>query len=140
MSEMSLDLSGKVALITGGSRGLGKAIALSMAKNGAEVAICGRKQENLDKAVADFRQTGLDVMARVANVGKSDQVADLFQALEERFGKLDILANNVGMNILTPAVTIAPAQSHTSSPITISSYSSSCSIIGLPGRIPWRLA
>ena len=107
MDKMSLDLSGKVALITGGSRGLGKAIALSMAKNGAEVAICGRKQENLDKAVEDFRQTGLDVMARVANVGKSDQVADLFQALEERFGKLDILANNVGMNILTPAVTEA---------------------------------
>jgi NAD(P)-dependent dehydrogenase (short-subunit alcohol dehydrogenase family) len=107
MSEMSLDLSGKVALITGGSRGLGKAIALSMAKNGAEVAICGRKQENLDGAVEDFRQTGLDAMARVANVGKSDQVADLFQALEEQFGKLDILVNNVGMNILTPAVTEA---------------------------------
>ena len=107
MDKTSLDLSGKVALITGGSRGLGKAIALSMAKNGAEVAICGRKQENLDEAVGDFRQTGIDVMARVANLGKSDQVADLFQAVEERFGKLDILVNNVGMNILTPAVTEA---------------------------------
>jgi 2-deoxy-D-gluconate 3-dehydrogenase len=107
MSEMNLDLSGKMALITGGSRGLGKAIALSMAKNGAEVAICGRKQENLDKAVEDFRQAGCDAMARVAHVGKSDQVADLFQALDEQFGKLDILVNNVGMNILTPAVTEA---------------------------------
>ena len=105
MSTMSLDLSGKVALVTGGSRGLGKAIAEAMGKQGAKVAICGRKQENLDKTVEDFRQMGLDVMAQSANVGDSGQVAALFQAVEERFGKLDILVNNVGMNILTPSVT-----------------------------------
>ena len=104
MGEMSLDLSGKVALVTGGSRGLGKAIAIAMAKKGADMVICGRKQENLDGAVEDFSQAGMDVMTRVANVGKSDQVAGLFQAIEKRFGKLDILVNNVGMNILTPAV------------------------------------
>jgi NAD(P)-dependent dehydrogenase (short-subunit alcohol dehydrogenase family) len=104
MDEMSLDLSGKVALVTGGSRGLGKAIAIAMARKGADVVICGRKQENLDGAVEDFSQAGLDVMTQVANVGKSDQVTGLFQAIEKRFGKLDILVNNVGMNILTPAV------------------------------------
>jgi 2-deoxy-D-gluconate 3-dehydrogenase len=104
MAEMSLDLSGKVALVTGGSRGLGKAIAMAMAGKGAEVVICGRKQENLDKSISDFRQTGLDAMARVANIGKSDQVKNLFQAIKKRFGKLDILVNNVGMNILTPSV------------------------------------
>ena len=104
MSEMSLDLSGKVALVTGGSRGLGKAMAIAMARKGADVVICGRKQENLDGAVEDFSQAGLDVMTQVANVGKSDQVTGLFQAIEKRFGKLDILVNNVGMNILTPAV------------------------------------
>jgi len=107
MDKMSLDLSGKVALVTGGSRGLGKAIAIAMARNGADVVICGRKQENLDGAVEDFSQAGLDVMTRVANVGKSDQVTGLFQAIEKRFGKLDILVNNVGMNILTPAVSEA---------------------------------
>ena len=104
MGEMSLDLSGKVALVTGGSRGLGKAIAIAMARKEANVVICGRKQENLDGAVEEFSQAGLDVMTRVANVGKSDQVTGLFQAVEKRFGKLDILVNNVGMNILTPAV------------------------------------
>ena len=104
MDEMSLDLSGRVALVTGGSRGLGKAIAIAMARKGADVVICGRKQENLDGAVEDFSQAGLDVMTQVANVGKSDQVTGLFQAIEKRFGKLDILVNNVGMNILTPAV------------------------------------
>jgi NAD(P)-dependent dehydrogenase (short-subunit alcohol dehydrogenase family) len=105
MSEMDLDLSGKVALVTGGSRGLGKAIALAMAKKGASVAICGRKQENLDQATKEFGGLGLEVMARVANVGKSDQVGALFQAVEDRFGRLNILVNNVGMNILTPSVT-----------------------------------
>lgn len=104
MSEMGLDLSGKVALVTGGSRGLGMAIATAMAGKGADVAICGRKQENLDQAVEVFGQKGIKVMARVANVGKSSEIADLFQAVEQKFGKLDILVNNVGMNILTPSV------------------------------------
>ncbi|MBW1909599.1 MAG: SDR family oxidoreductase [Deltaproteobacteria bacterium] len=104
MSEMGLDLSEKVALVTGGSRGLGMAIATAMAGKGADVAICGRKQENLDQAVEAFGQKGIKVMARVANVGKSSEIADLFQAVEQQFGKLDILVNNVGMNILTPSV------------------------------------
>jgi len=104
MTEMSLDLTGSVALVTGGSRGLGKTIALEMAKKGAKVVICGRKQDNLDQASEDFREIGLDLMAETANVGRSDQVAALFQSVEEEFGKLDILVNNVGMNILTPSV------------------------------------
>ena len=104
MGDTSIDLLGKVALVTGGSRGLGKDIALEMAQKGAEVAICGRKKENLDKAVEDFHTRGLDVMAKVANVGKSDEVKALFQDLDERFGRLDILINNVGTNILTPSV------------------------------------
>ena len=104
MSEMGLDLSGKVALVTGGSRGLGMAIATAMAGKGADVAICGRKQENLDQAVEVFGQKGIKVMARVANVGKSSEIAGLFQAVEQKFGKLDILVNKVGRNILTPSV------------------------------------
>ena len=107
MSAMNLDLTGKVALVTGGSRGLGKAIAMSVAGRGAQVVICGRKQDNLDQAVADFGQKGVEVAAFRANVGRSDEVAALFQSVDERFGKLDILVNNVGMNILTPSVTMA---------------------------------
>jgi dehydrogenase/reductase SDR family protein 4 len=104
MGEKNIDLSGKVALVTGGSRGLGKDIAFEMAKRGAEVAICGRKKENLDTAVEEFHTRGLDLMAISANVGKSDQVKALIQAIEKKFGRLDILINNVGMNILTPSV------------------------------------
>lgn len=104
MNEIKLDLSGKAALVTGGSRGLGMAIAMAMAGIGADVAICGRKQENIDRAVEAFDQKGIKVMARAANVGKSSEIADLFQAVERQFGRLDILVNNVGMNILTPSV------------------------------------
>jgi len=104
MSAMEIDLTGKAALVTGGSRGIGKVIALAMAGKGARVAICGRKQENLDKAVEDFQKQGFEVLARPAHVGKADQVAALFEAIRDRFGRLDILVNNVGMNILTPSV------------------------------------
>jgi 2-deoxy-D-gluconate 3-dehydrogenase len=107
MSEKSLDLTGKAALVTGGSRGLGKAIATAMAVKGAHVVICGRKQENLDQAIADLSQKGVDISAFRANVGSSNEVDLLFQFIEERFGRLDILVNNVGMNILTPSVAMA---------------------------------
>jgi len=104
MPEKSIDLSGKVALVTGGSRGLGKDIALALAEKGAEVAICGRKKENLDQAAEEFRKAHLELMTHDANIGKSDQVKALFQAVDNKFGRLDILINNVGMNILTPSV------------------------------------
>ena len=105
MTKLSLDLSGKSALITGGSRGLGKAIAGAFSARGADVIICGRKQENLDKAVKEFQDAGHMVKAHVTNVGKPGQVAQLFEKIQADVEKLDILVNNVGMNILTPSVT-----------------------------------
>ena len=105
MVMQDLDFTDKVALVTGGSRGLGKGIALAMAERGAKVVICGRKQENLDMAVEEFRKKDLEIMAKTAHVAKSDQLTELFQEVENKFGKLDILVNNVGMNILTPLIT-----------------------------------
>jgi NAD(P)-dependent dehydrogenase (short-subunit alcohol dehydrogenase family) len=104
MGTWDIDLSRKIALVTGGSRGLGKAIALAMAEKGAQVVICGRKQENLDKAADELKSAGFDVMAWPAHAGKADQVAALIRAIEKRHGTLDILVNNVGTNILTPSV------------------------------------
>jgi 2-deoxy-D-gluconate 3-dehydrogenase len=104
MEHYEIDLAGKVAIVTGGSRGLGKAIAMALAAKGAQVLVCGRKQDNLDRASRDFSEAGLDIATQVANIGESDQVGSLFKAAEERFGKLDILVNNVGMNILTASV------------------------------------
>lgn len=104
MAGMSFDLSGKAALVTGGSRGLGKDIATAMAQKGARVTVCGRKQDNLDQAMEEFSGKGLDVLSQAADVGKSEQVRGLIGFVEENHGKLDILVNNVGMNILTPSL------------------------------------
>ena len=104
MMDRDIDFSGRVALVTGGSRGLGKDIALAMAERGAEVAICGRKRENLDQAQEEFKKRGLEIVVRDANVSRSDEVKALIRAVDEKFGTLDILVNNVGTNILTPSV------------------------------------
>jgi len=104
MLDLSLDFKGKAALVTGGSRGLGEAIAGGLAQLGARVLICGRKQENLDKAVERFSDKGWKVEAKTAHVGHWDQVEDLVGTAEKKFGGLDIIVNNVGMNILTPSV------------------------------------
>lgn len=107
MSKIDFDISQKVALITGGTQGIGKRIAIAMAEKGANVVICSRKQENLDQTKEDLKEMGYDIVTHIANVSKSDQVESLVQTVEQRFGKLDILVNNVGMNIWTPAVTEA---------------------------------
>ena len=104
MGKWDIDLTGKVALVTGGSRGIGKDIAMAMATLGAKVAICGRKQQGLDQAVTEFKEKGLDVQGRATHIAKSDQVGALFDFIEKEYGGLDLLVNNVGMNILTPAV------------------------------------
>ena len=104
MGKWNIDLTGKVALVTGGSRGIGKDIAMAMATLGARVAICGRKQQGLDQAMTEFEEKGLNVQGRAAHIGKSDQVSALFDFIEKEYGGLDLLVNNVGMNILTPAV------------------------------------
>ena len=107
MTSLSLDFSGKAVLVTGGSRGLGMAIALALAERGARVAVCGRKQASLDQATEKFREQGFDLFARTAHAGKSDQLSALFKSIEEQLGRLDILVNNVGTNVLTPRVSEA---------------------------------
>ena len=104
MNTADLDFTSKVVLVTGGSRGLGQDIALSFARRGAKVMICGRKQVNLDAAVKNFKDEGVEVAVRPAHIAKAEDVSSLFKDLDERFGRLDILVNNVGMNILTPSV------------------------------------
>ena len=85
MSRVDIDLSDKVAVITGGSRGLGMSIAKAMAARGAHVVICGRKQENLDQAMEEFHKNSLEIMALPVNVGKLDQVEALFDAVDRLF-------------------------------------------------------
>ncbi len=101
MSDIRYGLEGKVVLVTGGSRGIGLDTARRLVEEGAKVVICARKQEGLEAA---REALGGDVLAVAAHVGKPDQVEALFQAVMDRHGRIDVLINNVGMNIMTGAV------------------------------------
>ena len=93
-------LNGKHAVVTGGTRGIGRAIADSLLHSGAAVAICGRTRESVDRVAAELKQaTGGEVLAITADVSKWDQVEFLFKTVESRFGGLDILVNNAGAGV-----------------------------------------
>ncbi len=89
-------LSGKIAIVTGGSRGIGEAIARVFAREGCTAVICGRKQESLDAVARDI---GPNVVPIACHVGKPEDLQRLVAAVVERFGKIDILVNNAGTNV-----------------------------------------
>lgn len=92
-------LNGKVALITGGSKGIGKAMARGLAELGANIMICARHEDELKAAVSDIG-SGLDIEVDycVADLGDRSCADGLIKATVERFGKLDVLVNNAGSN------------------------------------------
>ncbi|MFD2210500.1 SDR family NAD(P)-dependent oxidoreductase [Virgibacillus halophilus] len=94
---MDLGLTGKIALVTGGSKGIGKAIAKSLASEGCKVAICARGEEDLLKVKEEVEMDGGSVLALSADLTKQEDVDHLISIIEEEFGGLDILVNNAGM-------------------------------------------
>ena len=93
---MDLGIEGRVALVTGGSRGLGRQSALSLANEGVNVAICGRSKETLDTAVREIETSGVSSIGVVADVSDPSAVEALHQQAVEGLGPVDILVNNVG--------------------------------------------
>ncbi|HWQ68643.1 MAG TPA: 3-oxoacyl-[acyl-carrier-protein] reductase [Patescibacteria group bacterium] len=91
------ELEGKVAVVTGGSRGIGRAIALGLSARGAKVVICARNPEAAQKVVAELEATGAEGMAVAADISREAEVDGLIQAGLKRFGRLDILVNNAGI-------------------------------------------
>ncbi len=98
MPTKLFDLTGKVALITGASRGIGEATARLLAEQGAHVVISSRKQEDLDRVAASIEATGGKATAIAAHQGESAALKHLMTEIEQRFGKLDILVNNAATN------------------------------------------
>ena len=91
------DLSGRVAVVTGAAFGIGKAIAMGLARHGADLLICDVQEEPLGATTADIKALGRSVASTRADIGFTDDIASLFALLDERFGRVDILVNNVGM-------------------------------------------
>ena len=107
MSAINYNLEDQVFVVTGGSRGIGFEIARLLLDQKAKVVICGRKQEGLDQAAQELG-AGDNLLAVQAHVAKNDEIETLFDQALDRFGKLDGLINNVGMNIITAVVDADP--------------------------------
>ena len=98
ISPEAFSLSGKVALVTGGSRGIGRAIAIGLAKFGADVAVTSRKLPDLEEVAAEIRELGRRSMAVATHVGRMDEINSLVPKVKEELGRIDVLVNNAGTN------------------------------------------
>jgi len=104
---MEFCFKNKVVLITGGSRGIGQAIALKMAQAGADVAIASRKISDLEKVAEEINKTGGKCLPFAAHIGRMDEISSLVQNVVKEFGKIDILINNAGTSpTMAPAIEI----------------------------------
>jgi len=102
-SAERLALLGSVALVTGGSRGIGRAIALRLATLGASMAICGRDRAALENTAAELEKFGSRWLFDVIDVTKAEQIAKLVSRTESELGPISILVNNAGIGVFGPA-------------------------------------
>ena len=94
----SFDLSGRVALVTGASRGIGRAIALLLARHGATVAVTSRKREACEAVAAEIRTVGGQASAHACHIGEPAQISATIGAIDAQHGRIDILVNNAATN------------------------------------------
>lgn len=99
---MDFELKGKVAMVTGGSRGIGRAISLMLADHGVNVVICGRTQESLDQTVADIKAKGVNAWGLQTDVSKVDEITKFVSDAVDTAGRIDILVNNAVTSTSAP--------------------------------------
>ena len=104
MDISQFSLEGQVALVTGGSRGIGEATAVGLAKAGADVAVTSRKLPDLERVADEVRKLGRRALAVETHMGRMDQLQPLVDRVVAEFGKIDILVNNAGTNFFMPAI------------------------------------
>src|SRR4051794_39730852 len=102
-------LRGKVAVVTGGTRGIGRAIVESLLAEGAKLAFCGTSEQSVDTALQQLAGRG-DVLGMVADVSKLDQVKHFISAVQPRFDAVDVLINNAGAGVFRPTMELAPEE------------------------------
>ena len=102
--EKMYDMKDKVVLITGGSRGLGRAMALGFAAQGANVAIVSRKMESCEATAREVAAQGVKAFPYAAHVGHWDELEPMVDAVLDHFGRIDVLINNAGMSPLYPSL------------------------------------
>lgn len=99
MSKQNLfDLDGKVALVTGASRGIGESVARLLADNGAHVIVSSRKIDGCEAVASSIRENGGSAEAVACHIGEMEQLESIWQHIREKHGKLDILVNNAATN------------------------------------------
>ena len=103
MTEL-FDVNDKVVLITGGSRGLGKAMSLEFAARGAKVAVASRKVDECEKVSQEIREAGGQAMPISCHVGQWDALEGVVDAVIQQFGRIDVLINNAGMSPVAPSL------------------------------------
>ncbi len=104
MQLPQFSLEGKVALVTGGSRGIGAAAARLLADAGADVAVSSRKLPDLEKVAAEVRERGRRSLALTAHAGRMDEISSLVDRVVGELGRLDVLVNNAGTSFFAPAI------------------------------------
>ena len=102
--QQQFGLNGKVAMVTGASRGLGKAMAMALGRAGARVIVVGSNPASAENATRELSAEGIDTTALGCDQSKPEQIDALFRDVESRFGRLDILINNAGTIRRAPAV------------------------------------
>jgi len=104
-------LTDKVAVVTGGTRGIGRAIAERLLREGARVAICGRTQQSVEHAVSEMKPLG-NIFGHPADVTNLNEVGKFFQAVVREFGGIDILINNTGEGVFRKVAEMTPEDWH----------------------------
>jgi len=102
-----LKLANKVAIVTGGNKGIGRAISLNLAEEGADVVIAARDMQAANEVVDEIKKMGRCSFLVKTDVAQSDQVEEMAQKVIDEFGRIDILVNNAGILSMSPAVDIA---------------------------------
>jgi NAD(P)-dependent dehydrogenase (short-subunit alcohol dehydrogenase family) len=106
MSGKWFDLSGKVAIVTGAGRGIGKSIALGLAQHGADIVLCSRTQTELEQVAQEVRKLGPKALPMVVDMAQISQLDGLVMVTKKAFKHIDVLVNNAGALLVAPALEV----------------------------------